>query len=128
VIAGLLFAYSPNWTYGHAIEALAHVDSQPLDWRQLAPAVAIFVGVSAGALLAGRFALVQPTWPRVLRCLVGGAVMAYGAGRIPGGNDVLLLRSIPGLTLYGFVAYAVMLILLIGSFWVGSIAQRVDAG
>jgi hypothetical protein len=128
VIAALLFACSPYWTYGHAIEALAHVDSQSLDWGQQVPAVAMFLGVGGGALLAGRFVLVRPTMARALRCLAGGAVMAYGASCIPGGNDALLLWSIPGLTLYGFVAYAVMLLTLIGAFWAGRVVRRGHAG
>jgi hypothetical protein len=128
VIAALLFAYSPYWTYGIAIEALARVDSRPLDWRQQVPAVATFLGVGAGALLGGRFALVRPALPRALRCLLGGAVMGYGASRIPGGNDALLLWSIPGLTLYGFVAYVAMLLTLIGAFCAGGVARWGHAG
>jgi hypothetical protein len=36
-------------------------------------------------------------------------LMGAGAGYIPGGNDMLLLWSIPGLALYGAVAYLIMM-------------------
>ncbi len=124
VLGALLFACAPNWTYGHTIEALAHIDSQALDWRQHVPALAIFLGVSAGSLLGGRFQLVWPGLPRALRCLAGGALMGYGASRIPGGSDALLLWCIPGLTRYGLVAYAVMLLMLSAAFWLGNSANN----
>jgi hypothetical protein len=128
VVAAVLFAWSPDWTYGHAIEALVHADSQPPDWRHEVPALAIFLGVAVGALLCGRFHLVKPELPRVLRCLAGGAVMAHGARCIPGGNDALLLWSIPGLTLYGVVGYALMLLTLIAAFTAGVLFRRNQAG
>jgi hypothetical protein len=119
VVAALLFARAPDWTYGQAIQALTWADLQPLAWRHEVPAVATFLGVSAGALLYGQFQFVKIAPLRALRCLLGGALMAVGANRIPGGNDVLLLWSIPGLAVYGFVTYLVMLATLVAAFWAG---------
>ena len=39
--------------------------------------------------------------------------MTFGASRIPGGNDALLLWSILSLKPYGFIAYAVTLLTLV---------------
>ena len=41
--------------------------------------------------------------------LAGGFLMGIGASAVPGGNDVLLMWTIPGLTLYGLVAYLTMI-------------------
>jgi len=90
--------------------------------------MADWFGVIVGAGVARRFELVRPGLFRALRCLVGGAVMAYGASRIPGGNDALLLWSIPGLTLYGFAAYVVLLLTLIVALWAGRVVHRGHAG
>jgi hypothetical protein len=123
VLAALLFALMPNWSYGHAVEALVTTDARPAQWGRQLPALAMFAGVSVSALLVGRFRLVRPAWVRSLRCLSGGAVMAYGASCIPGGNDALLLWSIPGLTVYGLIAYAVMLLALMAAFGAGRYAK-----
>ncbi len=51
--------------------------------------------------------------------------MGCGAALIPGGNDILLLWAIPGLTAYGLVAFALMLAVMGLGFavrvrWTGS--------
>lgn len=123
VVAAILFAFDPGWSYGRALEALANAGSRPPRWHDELPALSLFTGVGASALLAGRFRLVRPQWVRSARCLAGGALMACGASRIPGGNDALLLWSIPGLTLHGLVAYALMLLTLIAAFAAGRAAN-----
>ena len=42
--------------------------------------------------------------------------MGCGAALIPGGNDNLLLWAIPGLTLYGVVAFGLMLAVIALAF------------
>ena len=51
-----------------------------------------------------------------MRCLAGGMLMGLAAKLIPGGSDMLLLWSIPGLALYGAVAYLIMLATLAALF------------
>ena len=46
--------------------------------------------------------------------------MGVGAALVPGGNDMLLLWAIPGLTVYGALAYAVMLATIGAGFAAGS--------
>ena len=45
-----------------------------------------------------------------VRRFAGGTIMGLGAALVPGGNDTLLLWAIPGLTIYGVLAYGSMLV------------------
>ena len=60
--------------------------------------LALFGGMLLSAFQRGSWGLQwRPvrTWPRHL---VGGALMGAGAMLIPGGNDTLVLKSLPGLS------------------------------
>lgn len=107
-VAGLMYARSPDWSYAIAIEAVAVPEkAQSASATLLAP-VALFAGAVISARLAGSFRLARPTLQGLARGLMGGTLMGAGAQLVPGGNDTLLLWSMPGLTLYGVVAYAAM--------------------
>lgn len=55
----------------------------------------------------------------LLALLLGALmVMGYGAQQMPGGNDSLLLWAIPGLTLHGLIAYAVMACVITAAFFI----------
>jgi uncharacterized protein len=60
--------------------------------------------------------LQRPEWRRGLRCAGGGLIMGCGAALVPGGNDSLLLWAIPGLTIYGALAYLFMLVTIAAGF------------
>ena len=45
--------------------------------------------------------------------------MGIGAAQVPGGNDLLLLWAIPGLTIYGVLAYGSMLLLIAAGLLLG---------
>jgi uncharacterized protein len=107
--AGLLNIDQPSWSYSKLIEALAVGGSAQLTWSLACAALAIFAGAITSALLSGQFHRANFSPLKAARCLLGGAVMGYGAAHVPGGNDSLLLWAIPGLALYGLVAYALML-------------------
>jgi toxin CptA len=109
LLAGLVFARHPNWSYGSALEALARGHTALAHWRAHAPAFTLFAGAVGAAILGGQFNLQGPSPARALRCLSGGAIMGCGAALVPGGNDSLLLWAIPGLTAYGAVAFGLML-------------------
>jgi Sulphur transport len=70
--------------------------------------LALLLGAMLGGYTAGRW---QPTPPRsadLLRCLAGGALMAWGSLLIPGSNDGLILVGMPMLWPYAWVAFATM--------------------
>jgi toxin CptA len=109
LLAGLVYARSPGWSYGSTLEALAHGRLDLGQWRGELYALSLFAGAIGAAALGGQFRLQRLMPWRVLRCLCGGAILGYGAALIPGGNDSLLLWAIPGLTLYGALAFGLML-------------------
>jgi hypothetical protein len=109
LLAGLVYARAPGWSYGALLQSLLQGRPGLMHWRDNLAAVLLFVGAVAGALVAGRLQWQHPTLVRSLRCLTGGFAMGVGAALVPGGNDTLLLWSIPGLTVRGVLAYVVML-------------------
>jgi uncharacterized protein len=109
LLAGLVYARQPGWSYGATLEALARGRVGLAQWRSDLSALSLFVGAIGAAVLAGQFQLRRLMLWKALRCLAGGVTMGYGAALIPGGNDSLLLWAIPGLTLYGALAFGLML-------------------
>ncbi|MBS0387789.1 MAG: YeeE/YedE family protein [Proteobacteria bacterium] len=124
VLAGLVYARRPGWSYGTVLESLAHGRHALMDWSANLSALLLFAGALAGAALAGRFHLQRPTLLRALRCAAGGLVMGFGAALVPGGNDMLLLWAIPGLTIYGVLAYLVMLAVIAAGFMAAMRTRR----
>lgn len=124
VVAGLVYARHPGWSYGQVIDALAGGDWSRMSWLANLAALALFAGAIGASCYAGRWQWQRPRVVRALRCLGGGAVMGLGAKLIPGGSDMLLLWSIPGLALYGALAYAIMLALLAAVFSGAEIWRR----
>jgi toxin CptA len=124
LLAGLVYARQPGWSYGSTLEALAQGRLGLAQWRGELSALSLFVGAIGGAVLAGQFQLRRLDALRALRCLCGGAIMGYGAALIPGGNDSLLLWAIPGLTLYGALAFGLMLITIALGFVISEYALR----
>jgi hypothetical protein len=116
LLAGLVYARHPGWSYGTVIDSLAHGRHALMDWTANLSALLLFAGALAGAWLAGSFRLQRPAWRRALRCAAGGLVMGFGAALVPGGNDTLLLWAIPGLTVYGALAYFLMLATIAAGF------------
>lgn len=106
LVAGAIYALQPAWSYGVVVDALARSEGGMLP--ALLSALMLFAGASVGALLQHRWQFVAPAPLKSLRCLAGGFLMGCGAHLVPGGNDLLLLWAIPGLTLYGLLAYLVM--------------------
>lgn len=115
-LAGLVYARHPGWSYGTVLDALAHGRLARMDWSANLSALLLFAGALAGAWLSGSFRLQRPAWRRGLRCAAGGLIMGCGAALVPGGNDSLLVWAIPGLTIYGALAYFLMLATIAAGF------------
>jgi len=122
-LAGLVYARHPAWSYGRVIDALAHGAWQRSSWPANLAALGLFAGAVSSSVLAGRWRVQAPTLGRSARCLLGGALMGWGGALIPGGNDMLLLWSVPGLAAYGFIAYGCMLLTLAALLVIGQLGH-----
>lgn len=74
------------------------------DWAAPHRSDAVTLAAIGGSLRL-RWARIQ-TWPRHL---IGGTLMGAGAVLIPGGNDTLILKSLPGLSPHAIPAFAALL-------------------
>jgi len=109
---GLLYAVKPNWNYGSAIDDIVMTAAigRPvnLDAATLFLIAAALAGGVTATLIRGDFALRRPDAGQIAAALCGGALMGLGGALIPGGNDGLVLYTLPGFLLHGLVAYAAM--------------------
>lgn len=127
LVAGLIYAGHPDWNYSSVLTALVRAGSEPIAWAGQYAALALFAGATAGALAAHRFRFEAPTPRRLARCLAGGALMGVGASLIPGGHDLLLLWTIPGLALHGVIAYGIVVATIALLLAVGARRARLAA-
>ena len=120
----LLFVLTPGWTYADAIRRAVQAGTERAPMANVAPALLAGTATLSGAIIAGviarSFRLQWPTGPLLGRSVAGGALMAAGAVLVPGGNDNLLLWSVPGASVSGLVAYVAMTALIIAAL----VAQR----
>jgi hypothetical protein len=117
-VAAVIFARHPNWSYGTLLEQLAVADHMMLEPVVLCSALALFAGAVIGA--RHRWQWHPPTVLASGRRFVGGILLSIGALLVPGGNDTLLLWTIPGLASYGFIAFGAMLLTIAA----GVLAER----
>jgi uncharacterized membrane protein YedE/YeeE len=106
---GTVYACNPGWSYASGLRRVIASGVEAGTVRVEAAAIAVVAGVAASAIAAGRFHLRLPGYRSAAIHLAGGMLLAAGALLVPGGNDTLMLWAIPGLTLYGLVAYATMI-------------------
>ena len=110
VTGGVMFVLQPGWTYADVMRlciqpSMANIGPGA---RLVAPALLTIGGAAAAAAQARTFRWSLPGAVDVLRTLVGGALMAFGAAIIPGGNDSLLLAAIPAGSASGALAYGLI--------------------
>ncbi|HYC01793.1 MAG TPA: YeeE/YedE thiosulfate transporter family protein [Azospirillaceae bacterium] len=106
--AGLLYAIHGAWMYTATLHDL--VSGFPLAeeaWR-----LALLAAVLAGAAFSSRAKGIWRTTKRSPSVwaahLGGGMLMGFGALLVPGGNDVLVLQAIPGLSPHAIPTYLAM--------------------
>ncbi len=110
---GLLFATLKGWDFASVLTAHTRQLLNPELTGQTALALYTTLAMIAGGLSAafsnGSFQL-QPWSARTATaCLTGGLLMGLASYLIPGGNDGLLLKGIPGLAAHAFLGFAFML-------------------
>lgn len=98
---GVLYSLYDTWTYTNTLKQKLQSIWMPVEKPatiNLLLFLALFFGMVVSALQRRSWRLqwhpIQ-TWPRHL---IGGALMGAGAVLIPGGNDTLMLKSLPGLS------------------------------
>ncbi len=108
ISAALVFSIAPDWSYeawiGRVLGGNGLTDRFTIE---LAIA-GLFLGATISSMRNGRFELRSPKLKPSLLCFFGGLFMGFGAKYAPGGNDTLLLWTIPNFVLYGIVSYALM--------------------
>ena len=109
---GVIYAFHGGWSYTRtARTAIDHVVAGGPQPGILYGALffAVIAGVVFSSLSNGSFALdwrVRLSW---LRNLAGGILMGIGVVLTPGGNDVLILHTIPSGSPHALPAYAALL-------------------
>lgn len=109
VSGGIIYAMNPDWSYTALLGKLVRGEYQIARLKLELGAIAMFAGAVVSSFLAHTFKCRWPTIRQSAGCFVGGLLMGIGAGLIPGGNDSLMLWAIPGLTIYGPIAYLIMI-------------------
>jgi uncharacterized membrane protein YedE/YeeE len=137
---GILYAMLGTWSYTHTLKlgvrqviapGDAAIDPMRMNllWWLF---VALLFGVILSSALGRRFDLSWRPRQQWLSFFFGGSLMGMGAAAVPGGNDVLLLNAIPGLSPHALPAYLAMLvgiwIALMVFKWRGGAWQVVDCG
>lgn len=114
---GILYAQLGTWSYTHTLRrsvgqlvaptdvGAGQVSAIMLWWLFLALVVSVIVS----SVLNRRFVLDWRALTGWQGFLWGGILMGLGAALVPGGNDVLLLNAIPGLSPHALPAYLAML-------------------
>ncbi|QTD55028.1 YeeE/YedE thiosulfate transporter family protein [Parasphingorhabdus cellanae] len=109
ITAALIYGTRPEWSYAAVLNSLLVGQGLSVGMTVELAVVALFAGAVFSSWLKNKFHPQFGTWKLAAANLAGGFLMGIGAAAVPGGNDVLLLWTAPGLTLYGAVAYLVMI-------------------
>ena len=114
---GILYTYLGTWSYTHTLRSSVEqaITSADVDTGHVSAAMlwwlfsALVVGVIVSSVLSRRFVLDWQALAGWQRFFWGGMLMGLGAALVPGGNDVLILNAIPGLSPHALPAYLAML-------------------
>ena len=113
ISGGVLYALHGSWTYTNALKRQVQSLWMPIEQPVIINLV-LFLALFGGMLLsAWQGGIFKPRWRRLKawpRHLIGGALMGAGAVLIPGGNDTLMLKSLPGLSPHGIPAFLALLL------------------
>lgn len=112
---GTLYAVHGPWMYTTLLpRALAQpvaADRVPV-WEVMVLLLAVLAGGAVGAGIAGQRRL-RFDARQAVRSMAGGILMGAGGALASGGNDVLVLHTMPALALHGAAAYAAMTLAMV---------------
>lgn len=114
---GILFSLVGTWMFTYTLiqsltnffypdSALYRAIPQQLWWLL----GAYLLGITLSAIQSRHLLLQATPESAWLRYFFGGVFMGLGAALVPGGNDMLLLNAIPGLSMHALPAYLAMLV------------------
>lgn len=109
ITAAYIYGTRPEWSYAAVLNSLLSGQGLSVGMTVEFAVAALFGGAIFSSWLKNRFHPELGTLKMASANLAGGFLMGIGAATVPGGNDVLLMWTIPGLTLYGVVAYFMMI-------------------
>ena len=109
ICAATIYGTRPDWAYTVLLNSFLQGQGLSVGKTVELAVLALFAGAILSNWLKNRFKPEWGSWKLALANLAGGFLMGVGASAVPGGNDVLLMWTIPGLTLYGLVAYLTMI-------------------
>jgi uncharacterized membrane protein YedE/YeeE len=127
IAGGLLYAAQGSWTYTNFLRAQvasAFGRSPPKAWQALM-LLALLAGMTASAIQRRSFTVRTPTAVQATRHAAAGWLMGVGAALIPGGNDTLLLASLPTLSAQAGAVYLALLAGIAIALWA---VRRAGAG
>jgi hypothetical protein len=108
----VLYALHDAWTYANALKRQVQSLWQPID-QPVTIHLVLFLSLFCGMLLsAWQRGKIKLRWRRIQawpRHLIGGTFMGAGAVLTPGGNDTLILKSLPGLSPHALPAFVALL-------------------
>lgn len=116
ISGGVIYAFNPDWSYTSVLDRALHGQLTPRTWLLEIGAVSMFGGAVLSSVLGSKLTIILPSWRAAAGCLAGGFLMGVGARMIPGGNDTLMLWSIPGLASHGVAAYLIMMLTIAAGF------------
>jgi uncharacterized membrane protein YedE/YeeE len=113
VCAGLLYALHGGWSYTATLRSAVEAAPRGLPGPtavQLVLFAAFFGGMLVSSVQRGSFKLNVRPHGALWRRLAGGAMMGAGAAMIPGGNDTLILTSLPALSAWALGAFVTVVL------------------
>lgn len=123
VCAALMFGTRPEWAYANVLNNLINGHGLSVGMTVEIAIAALFAGAIFSSWLKDKFKPTLGTWKLAVGNFTGGFLMGIGASAVPGGNDILLMWTIPGLALYGAIAYLVMIATIAAAMKLMPLAQ-----
>ncbi len=128
ISASIIYGTRPEWAYTAQLNSFLQGQGLSVGKTIELAVAALFAGAIVSSWLKDRFKPELGSWKFALANLSGGFLMGIGASAVPGGNDLLLMWTIPGLTLYGVIAYLTMIATLVIAFKLTPVVRRIMPG